>query len=129
MIDKVIFEKYKGSPEIETAIKFGVIVGKFDKEYADAHVGNSFLHDLDSRQLFQLFQKAGRFSLTDFDNSEFMPYSFARSAEKYIGMVQDLIDDNGCKQCVRCRSILPEKEMYHNKENDTWVCNSCKEES
>lgn len=128
MIDKVIFEKHKGNPEIERAIKFGIIIERFDKNYADSHVGNSFLHDLDRRQLCQLFIKAGNFSLTDFDNNEFVPYNFARSAEKYIGMVQDLIDDDGYKQCARCHSILPEKEMYHNKENDTWVCNSCKEE-
>lgn len=104
------------------AIRFGQLVQKFDRIYDEHHCFPSFVHDLSQSELSKLYSKVK--NATSRVSDEEYDYTVV----DFLKKCQELIDDNGCKQCEKCNSILPESEMMYNKQHNYWICNKCLED-
>ena len=104
------------------AIRFGQLVQEFDRMYDNQHYFPSFAHELSQLELSKLYSKVKN-ATSRASNEE---YDYA--VVDFLKKCQELIDDNGCKQCERCSSILPESEMMYNKQCYSWICNKCLED-
>lgn len=104
------------------AIRFGQLVQEFDRMYDEHHCFPSFAHDLSQSELSKLYSRVK--DATSRVSDEEYDYTVV----DFLKKCQELIDDNGCKQCERCLSILPESEMVYNKHHNSWICNKCLED-
>lgn len=104
------------------AIRFGHLIQEFDRMYDKQHCFPSFVHDLSQSELSKLYSKVK--NATSRVSDEEYDYTVV----DFLKKCQELIDDNGCKQCDKCNSILPESEMVYNKQHNYWICNKCLED-
>lgn len=122
MIDRLSLHKCDDNFEDGRAIRFGQLVQEFDSMYDEYHCFPSFAHDLSQAEMSKLYSKVK--NATSRASDEEFDYAVA----DFLKKCQELIDDNGCKQCEWCLSILPESEMVYNKQHNYWVCSKCLED-
>ena len=122
MMDRLSLRECNSNFDDGRAIRFGQLIQEFDKMYDKQHCFPSFAHDLSQSELSKLYDKVK--NATSRASDEEYDYAVA----DFLKKCQELIDDNGCKQCERCSSILPESEMMFNKHRNSWICNKCLED-
>lgn len=105
MIDKLSLRECNSNFDDGRAIRFGQLIQEFDKMYDEYHCFPSFAHGLSQSELSKLYSKVKHATSRASDEE------FDYAVVDFLKKCQELIDDNGCKQCGRCSSILPESEV------------------
>ena len=122
LMDRLSLRECDDSFDDGRAIRFGQLIQEFDRMYDKQHCFPSFVHNLSQSELSKLYSRVK--DATSRASDEEFDYAVVGFLKK----CQELIDGNGCKQCERCLSILPESEMIYNKQHNYWICSECLED-
>lgn len=122
MMDRLSLHECDNNFDDGRAIRFGQLVQEFDRMYDEYHCFPSFAYDLSQSELSKLYSKVKNATSRASDEE------FDYAVVDFLKKCQELIYDNGCKQCEWCLSILPESEMVYNKQHNYWTCNKCLED-
>lgn len=122
MVERLSLHECDDSFDDGRAIRFGQLVQEFDRMYDKQHCFPSFAHGLSQLELSKLYSKVKNATSRASDEE------FDYAVVDFLKKCQELIDNNGCKQCEKCNSILSESEMMYNKQHNYWICNKCLED-